>query len=104
MTEHPKLKEKSSEVADVCSCVNIHRHSRTCRKYETLCRFNFAKFPIWKTVISKPLNLPLAEKEARIKEYKAILTRVKTVIDDQEKLIKYSVIIQTNLQKQETNM
>ena len=65
MTEHPDLKEKSKEVADICNCVNIHRHSRTCRKYETVCRFNFAKFPIWKTLISKPLNLPLVEKEEK---------------------------------------
>ena len=86
MTENPKLKGKSKEVAEIRKCANIHRHSRTCRKYETICRFNFAKFPIWKTLISKPLNLPSTEKEKKMKEFKNILSRVKTIIDDQEKI------------------
>ena len=84
MTEHPDLKKKSDKVAEICECVNIHRHSRTCRKYETICRFNFAKFPIWKTLISKPVNLPLTEKQEKMNKYKEILTKVKAIIDDDE--------------------
>ena len=49
-----------------------------------ICRFNFAKFPIWETLVSKPLNLPLSEKEEKMKKYKEILTRVKSVIDNTE--------------------
>ena len=29
MTDDPTLKEKSSEVAYICKCVNIHRHTKT---------------------------------------------------------------------------
>ena len=84
MTDDPILKEKGSEVADICKCVNIHRHTKTCRKYETICRFNFAKFPIWKTLISRPVNLPLAEKEEKMRKYKTILKTVKAILEETE--------------------
>ena len=84
MTDDPMLKDKGSEVADICNCVNIHRHTKTCRKYETICRFNFAKFPIWKTLISKPINLPLLEKEEKMGEYKKILKNVKAILEETE--------------------
>ena len=84
MTDDPTLKEKSSEVAYICKCVNIHRHTKTCRKYETICRFNFAKFPIWKTLISKPLNLPLSEKEEKMGAYKKLLKNVKAILEETE--------------------
>ena len=83
-TDDQTLKDKSSEVVDICKCVNKHSHTKTCRKYETICRFNFAKFPIWRTLISKPPQLPVAEKEKKMTEYKKILNNVKAILEEDE--------------------
>ena len=84
MTRDPILKEKSAEVVDIVRCVNKHHHTKSCRKYETICRFGFAKFPIWKTLISKPSQLPKSEKEEMLVIYKKILSKVKSILDDNE--------------------
>ena len=34
--------------------VNQHKHSRSCRKYGTSCRFHYPKYPSRRTVITKP--------------------------------------------------
>jgi len=49
------------KVSEIAKTVNIHKHTRACRKYDTNCRFGFSKLPSWKTVIAKPIILPPAE-------------------------------------------
>ena len=56
MTEDPSLKARAAEIVEIVRAVNIHNHTRTCRKYDTTCRFGFLKFPIWRTLISKTKN------------------------------------------------
>ena len=44
--------------------VNTHRHTLTCKKRgEKKCRFNYKKYPSWKTVIARPPGLKKDEKE-----------------------------------------
>ena len=81
MTEDEKLKKKSAELLDIVYSVNIHSHTQTCKKYLTICRFNFAKFPVWKTLISKPFTLISPELRER---YSSILKKVKAIIEDKE--------------------
>ena len=50
-----KNKEAMAKKAvEIARTVNQHRHSRTCRKYKTSCRFNYPKLPSVETVITKP--------------------------------------------------
>ena len=46
--------EVGANVAKIAAKVNCHHHTFTCRKYCIRCRFNFPRFPKWKTVISRP--------------------------------------------------
>ena len=46
MTDDEKLKASSDELADLVRQVNRHGHTKSCRKYDTICRFNFPKFPL----------------------------------------------------------
>ena len=71
-TNDHNLKSSSFELLEIIRTVNIHNHTKTCRKYDTSCRFGFGKFPIWKTLISKPCTLPTSEKQAKLTEYKCI--------------------------------
>ena len=85
MTEDEELKETSGKLVEILKSVNIHAHTQTCRKYLTTCRFNFAKFPVWKTLVSRPFkSIPSDLK----KEYKGILNKVKSIIDDKEMIEK----------------
>ena len=43
-------------VAGIAEKVNKHQHTKTCRKYNTVCRFNMPKLPSFQTLIAKPLK------------------------------------------------
>ena len=45
------------EVVDIVSKVNIFKDTKSCRKYQTKCRYGFPRYPMWKTLISRPLNV-----------------------------------------------
>ncbi len=49
---HPAI--VGSIVADIAQKVNKHRHTKTCRKYKTVCRFNMPKLPSKVTMIARP--------------------------------------------------
>ena len=83
-TSDPHLKERSSEVADICTCVNVHNHTKTCVKYDTTCRFKFGKFPVWETLIAKPSRLSLSERQQLTVKYKKILKDVREILDNNE--------------------
>ena len=44
------------DVAKIVHEVNVHNHTKTCRKYNDACRFNYPRFPTDKTIIAKPLQ------------------------------------------------
>ena len=72
-TEDADLKSFAHKVIEIVRAVNIHHHTHSCRKYDTLCRFGFCKFPIWETIISRPTKLPEEEMEVKMKLYDKIL-------------------------------
>ena len=58
-----------ADVAKIASEVNKHAHTRSCRKYDSQCRFQFPKFPSTKTIIAVPLvGLTASQKKSLIKE------------------------------------
>lgn len=73
--------------------VQIHNHSKTCRKYGTKCRFNFPRLPSTRTIIAQPLRLEDFESETVLDKEKSrckeILKSVKDQLcqlDDEDKL------------------
>ena len=42
----------AEKAADIAKTVNKHKHNRTCRKYNTKCRFNYPKYPSMRTIIT----------------------------------------------------
>ena len=64
----------------------IHRHSKTCRKYRNeKCRFRFGKFFKNKTIIAQPLadSVPLDVKLQNMQQRNNILRKVKNYIDNE---------------------
>ena len=71
------------DVAELVKEVNFHCHTRSCRKYNCVCRFLFPRFPIWKTIIGHPSQNANLD-ESTIRKYKNILIKVKEVLEDKE--------------------
>ena len=73
-------------VAEIARQVNRHKHTKTCRKYLTVCRFKFPKLPSYKTVIARPANKSLSsEDKSKLEDkYSAILKKVQECLNDKE--------------------
>jgi hypothetical protein len=75
-------------VAYIATLVNQHHHTKTCRKYQTVCRFKFPKMPSYKTIISRPpdKNRSADQKKSLEEKHDGILKRVQKVLDDEDVL------------------
>ena len=75
-----------SVVASIADKVNQHHHTKTCRKYQTVCRFKFPKLPSYATIIARPpgKNIPAQEKKSLEAKHDAVLKKVKEVLDDED--------------------
>ena len=61
--------------------------TKTCRKFEQICRFFYPRFPSLKTIVSVPfykLNLTKEEQEAKLESSKKVLKQVKEILEDEE--------------------
>ena len=43
----------AAKAVEIARTVNKHRHNKSCRKYNTKCRFNYPKFPSVRTLLTK---------------------------------------------------
>ena len=84
VSTHPAL--VGSVVADIALDVNQHCHTKTCRKYKSVCRFNFPKLPSCKTIIARPLSKHFSESEKKSihAKYTAIISKVKEVLTNKD--------------------
>ena len=48
------VKHMADEIAKIVTECNWHRHTKSCKKYDTICRFGIPKFPSTKTILTKP--------------------------------------------------
>ena len=49
-----EFRKSPTWVKQIVEKCNIHNHTETCRKYGDSCRFDFAQFPIWETLLTRP--------------------------------------------------
>ena len=49
-------KTVGKDVAKIAKEVNVHHHTKTCRKYNQQCRFNYPRYPSNNTIICKPFK------------------------------------------------
>uniref|UniRef100_A0A7M5V9S6 ATP-dependent DNA helicase n=2 Tax=Clytia hemisphaerica TaxID=252671 RepID=A0A7M5V9S6_9CNID len=76
--------EEDPDLFNLVKTYQLHRHSKTCRKYKnTPCRFYFGKFFSEKTIVSEPLplELPHEEKETILALRKEVLSKVRDYIN-----------------------
>ena len=77
------------DVAKAAKEVNQHRHSKTCRKYGGICRFNYPKPPAPCTMIVQPLVDNDSKRRAKkLSDCHRIIASVMSVVDDEETIKK----------------
>ena len=81
----PFLREKK-----IAKKVNIHSHTKTCRKYKTTCRFNMPKLPSYKTIIAKPLDKSISDEFSKHLQNKhaAVIKQVREVLNNEDEIKK----------------
>ena len=80
------LDNADKDVDDVVKEVNVHKHTKSCKKYGTNCRFNFPRLPSDETLIASPLpdDIPEEEKATKLSNAKQILEKVKNYLIELE--------------------
>ena len=72
-------------VSHIVREVQIHNHSKTCRKYGSKCRFSFPKFPSEYTIVAQPLladDFPSKDDlEEHQKMLKTVLEKVRNILE-----------------------
>ena len=72
-------------VAEIAQEVNKHHHTKTCRKYDTTCRFKYPRFPSPETIIVSPCDAATTEEREELHvKYREILKKVKTFLEDDD--------------------
>ena len=75
----------NSKVGHIVKEVQIHHHTKTCRKYGSNCRFNFPRFPSEETIVAQPLcedDFPSKQDmESYQKDLEANLKKVRHVLE-----------------------
>ena len=75
------------DVVKIAKDVNVHHHTKTCKKYNQTCRFDYPRYPSYKTVISKPLKGSKLEIDKKIKMQEEVLSKMFEIIQKKEVLL-----------------
>ena len=88
-------------VSDIVKEVQIHHHTRTCRKYGSKCRFKFPKFPSEETIIAQPLcedDFPTQlDMYMYQKQLESVLTKVRHVLENMDHYFSHDKLFQEQL-------
>ena len=83
--EHISCSLMNSKTRKIVSDVNIHHHSKSCKKHGTVCRFKFPKFPSLRTIIVLPAKVLFEDEKKRkniVKKCQKLLDKVKETLQD----------------------
>ena len=73
------------DVAKIAQEVNKHHHTKTCRKHDTTCRFNYPRYPAPHTIIVEPCKEETTEAaESLLIRYREILRKVRVVLENED--------------------
>ena len=73
------------EIVKIAKETQTHHHTKTCKKTSPDCRFGMPRYPMWKTILSKPVKGDDEEekRDRRIK-HKEVLKAVLGVLEDEK--------------------
>ena len=62
--------EKEKPLRPIVGEVQKHKHTKSCRKYNTPCRYGFPRLPSPETLIAKPLEITEEMTKEEVEEIK----------------------------------
>ena len=102
--EHLRMEENTKEegrkIIQIVEQCQVHHHTKTCRKGgANNCRFNFPKYPMWKTVLAGGVSGDTPEdKEEKIARNHTILRRVQEILESEDNI--ESILNDYNLEEE----
>ena len=80
-------RERAEFIRDTVKEVNIHHHTKSCRKYKTNCRFQFPRYPSAFHIIAQEYPDKLSEDEnvCLWEKIDSVLKKVKALLDGEDK-------------------
>ena len=86
MLQSCSLSNNSEKLNKIVGEVNIHHHTKSCRKYGTKCRFGFPKLPSKETILAKPLpsDMDEEEKKEKLKQCEEIMTKALELLERED--------------------
>ena len=75
---------EGEKIVGIAKETQTHHHTKTCKKHSPDCRFGMPRYPIWKTLISKPIiGEDEEERRDRRIKHKETLKAVLEVLEDE---------------------
>jgi hypothetical protein len=86
---HTQENTEGIEVARLAREVHKHQNTKTCRKHNTTCRFEYNSYPTPLTIIVRPCTGGTQEDiDAKLAMYRRVLTKVTEVLEDEDQIKK----------------
>ena len=103
LDDEEEVEKQGKQIIKIVKECQVHHHTKTCKKKGgQQCRFNFPKYPIWKTVLSHGVEgETLEDREERSLKHQKILRLVREVLDNQNIMDK---ILRDYKMEEETKM
>ena len=77
--------EEGRKIVGIAEETQTHHHTKTCKKKGPDCRFGIPRYPMWKTVLSRPVKgKTIEERNKRREKHRAVLKAVMDVLENQE--------------------
>ena len=73
------------KIVEIAEETQKHHHTKTCKKQGPECRFGMPRYPMWKTILTRPVKGKTAEeKTERRKKNRETLEAVSKILEDEE--------------------
>ena len=85
---------RNPATSEIAKQVNTHHHTKTCKKRNTKCRFNFPRFPSLRTILAVPLRHKYSgdEKNKINKKIRTVLSKIKNILDCESTMKEFAEI------------
>ena len=80
---------KDPRTRDIVRSVNMHNHTKSCKKFMIDCRFWYPRFPSLRTIISTPAEILYSDPDEAAKalqEATAFLKKVKDILENKDEM------------------
>ena len=80
---------KNPRIENIVRAVNMHHHTKACRKYGSKCRFFFPRFPTLRTIVAAPIKMSESSpdiQKKKLSDSKKILDKVKAVLENESEM------------------